>query len=55
MCGRFVLSSSPAVLAEISHTLNVPELLPARYNIAPSQPVAVVRASASGRELVFRR
>jgi putative SOS response-associated peptidase YedK len=38
------LSSSPAVIAEIFHALNVPELLPARYNIAPSQEVAAVRA-----------
>lgn len=53
MCGRFSLSSSPAVIAEIFHVLNVPELLPARYNIAPSQPVAVVRATEGGRELAF--
>jgi putative SOS response-associated peptidase YedK len=44
MCGRFTLSSSPAVIADVFHALNVPELLPARYNIAPSQEIAAVRA-----------
>jgi hypothetical protein len=28
MCGRFVLASSPAVIADIFRVLNVPELLP---------------------------
>jgi putative SOS response-associated peptidase YedK len=55
MCGRFTQTSSPKVIAEIFHVLGVPELLPARYNIAPSQPVAAVRAGASGRELAFLR
>jgi putative SOS response-associated peptidase YedK len=45
------LSSSPAVIAEIFHALNVPELLPAHYNIAPTQEVAAVRDTPDGREL----
>jgi len=55
MCGRFTLSSSPKVIAEIFHVLNIPELLPPRYNIAPFQPVAVVRAAEGERELAFLR
>jgi putative SOS response-associated peptidase YedK len=55
MCGRFVLSSSPKVIAEIFHALNVPELLPKRYNIAPTQDIASVRQGASGRELAWLR
>lgn len=52
MCGRFTLkSSAPALFA----AFELPEdtLFPARYNIAPAQPVAVVRASPgqAGREL----
>ena len=52
MCGRFTLRTSPAVLAEVFELLREPELTP-RYNIAPTQPVAVIRPSRSGhgREL----
>lgn len=54
MCGRFTLRT-PA--AEIARQLGLPlggELAP-RFNIAPSQPVATVRASdgAAGRELAM--
>jgi putative SOS response-associated peptidase YedK len=47
-CGRFVLSSSPAVIAEIFRAQNVPELLPPRYNVALSQFVVTIRADAEG-------
>ena len=52
MCGRFTLkTSAPALIA----AFDLPEgtLFPARYNIAPAQPVAVVRQSPgqAGREL----
>jgi putative SOS response-associated peptidase YedK len=53
MCGRFTLSSSPAVIADIFHALNVPELLPARYNIAPSQEIAAFRTGPEGRQFAF--
>ncbi len=42
MCGRAALTTSPEDLREAFGLLEVPEL-PARFNIAPSQPVAVVR------------
>ncbi|GFO54402.1 DUF159 family protein [Geomonas sp. Red276] len=47
MCGRFTLDLPPELLAEL---FNLGELCPllSRFNIAPTQPVAVVRADLSG-------
>lgn len=42
MCGRFTLTLPPDLLAEAFDLDDVP-VLEARYNIAPTQPVAVVR------------
>jgi putative SOS response-associated peptidase YedK len=47
MCGRFTLTASGEEVAEAFGLDETPELV-ARYNIAPSQPVAVVRAEPSG-------
>ena len=52
MCGRYALTSPPAVIAERFGLLWTPEILP-HYNIAPSQMVPVVRETEQGRELVF--
>lgn len=56
MCGRFSLATAPDILARQFELAEVPDLAP-RYNIAPTQPVAVVRASAgeAPRELVMMR
>ena len=56
MCGRFTLTASGEELAEAFGLDDRPELAP-RYNIAPTQPVAVVRAGApgSGRTLSLLR
>ncbi len=43
MCGRYTLRSIPEVLAEAFRLEDVPDLQP-RYNIAPSQWVACVKA-----------
>ena len=52
MCGRFTSLLSPELLAAIYDVPAPPELAH-RYNIAPSQPVLVVRQDVSGqRELV---
>ena len=61
MCGRFVLE---ATVTEIERTFGldtVPDM-PPRYNIAPTQPIAIVRArdvpegsNRPPRELVFAR
>ena len=54
MCGRYALTSSPAVIAERFHLLWTPELAP-HYNIAPGQTIPVVRETGQGRELAFLR
>lgn len=42
MCGRFTLYASPELLAEL-FDLPEPPLLAPRFNIAPTQPIGVVR------------
>ncbi len=42
MCGRTLLSTPPEDLRELFGLDEVPDLKP-RYNIAPSQPIAVIR------------
>jgi putative SOS response-associated peptidase YedK len=56
MCGRFTLRSSGEAVAEAFGLAEVPDLLP-RFNIAPGQPLAVVRQQprAEGRELARLR
>ncbi len=54
MCGRYALTSSPAVIAERFHLLWTPELAP-HYNIAPGQTIPVVRETGQGRELALLR
>lgn len=54
MCGRFTLTSLPKVVAQLFDLPAVPELDP-RYNIAPTQGVAVVRAGSDGRRLDLLR
>jgi putative SOS response-associated peptidase YedK len=52
MCGRYELSSHPAVIA-LAFGLPHPPAIRPRYNIAPMQQVPIVRQSAAGeRELV---
>ncbi len=49
MCGRFALTIHPRLLAELFGLAVTPVEMPARYNIAPSQPVAAIAAQESGR------
>src|ERR1700722_15000727 len=51
MCGRTALSASPEDLREAFGLDEAPEL-PPRYNVPPSQPVAVLRAGARKIELL---
>jgi putative SOS response-associated peptidase YedK len=51
MCGRFYLFCTGAAIAGLFDLASVPDLT-ARYNVAPSQPVAVVRLGEHGRELL---
>jgi len=48
MCGRFTLHTPAETLATLFDLPETPVLAP-RYNIAPTQPVAIVRASAHPR------
>lgn len=52
MCGRFSLSASPEAIQELFSLSDAPKS-PARYNIAPSQPVAAVRATTLGGKRDF--
>src|ERR1700736_5352949 len=56
MRGRFTPRTSGVVLAEFFGLAEVPPIYP-RYNIAPTQPVPVVRMAPEqeGRELVLLR
>jgi putative SOS response-associated peptidase YedK len=56
MCGRFTLRRSGEVVSEAFGLPDSPDLVP-RFNIAPAQPVAVVRrnSQADGRELAYLR
>jgi putative SOS response-associated peptidase YedK len=42
MCGRFTLTVDPEQLRETFSWLTVPDQIQPRYNVAPSQPVAVI-------------
>jgi len=52
VCGRFTLATPAETIAEdfgLAAPEDVPELAP-RYNIAPTEPVAAIRAVAAGAE-----
>ena len=54
MCGRYSLTTAPEALRRLFEFDNRPNLA-ARYNIAPTQEVPVVRGSAAGRTLAHLR
>lgn len=54
MCGRYALTSPPAVIAERFDLAWAPDV-PPHYNIAPSQTIPVVRETEKGRELAMLR
>jgi putative SOS response-associated peptidase YedK len=58
MCGRYVVTTPGEVLAELFELDEKPHLSP-RYNVAPTQEVAIVRARpperGAGRELAMVR
>jgi putative SOS response-associated peptidase YedK len=52
MCGRYTLRSTPKALREHFGLAEEPSLFPPRFNVAPTQPVPVVRLyPAAGRRL----
>jgi putative SOS response-associated peptidase YedK len=54
MCGRFALFASGEELRQRYPMVDIPELEP-RYNVAPTQQVAALRATDSGRALSMLR
>jgi putative SOS response-associated peptidase YedK len=54
MCGRFTLTVDPADLRDAFPGLAFPDDMTPRYNIAPSQPVAVVANNGQGRVEFFK-
>jgi putative SOS response-associated peptidase YedK len=54
MCGRFVLTANADQLALAFALENVPTQMQPRYNIAPTQPVAVI-TNAQPKALTFQR
>ena len=48
MCGRYYLKSPPAALAALLG-VDIRDNFPARYNIAPTQPIAVIRQNEQRR------
>ena len=54
MCGRYAITTSPAAMRAL---LDYPEQpnFPLRYNIAPTQPVPVVRIERGARQFALMR
>ena len=51
MCGRFTLAADAETLQKTFNLASTPQDLGPRYNIAPTQPVAVVVKQTGGRQL----
>jgi putative SOS response-associated peptidase YedK len=54
MCGRFVLTADPNLIQQSFNLSAMPSMMEARYNIAPTQPVAVITNEHSD-ELTFMK
>ena len=55
MCGRYALTANPEKIQQVFELTDVPQTIAPRFNIAPTQPVAVVVADEKGRNFdVFR-
>lgn len=55
MCGRFLFTSPPEAARQL-FDVEITSNFPARYNIAPTQPIAVVRLNEKGaREFALAR
>jgi putative SOS response-associated peptidase YedK len=53
MCGRYVIISSPELIRQLLGYLDQPNF-PPRYNVAPTQPVPVVRIDQGQRFALLR-
>ena len=54
MCGRFTLTIDPLHLQQAFPWAEVPDDLSPRYNIAPSQPVAVIANTGDNRVTMYK-
>jgi len=54
MCGRYVITSSPAAIRALFGYPEQPNF-PARYNVAPTQPIPVVRLHDGKRSFALMR
>lgn len=54
MCGRFLLTATPEEISALFGYLDG-EWFPPRYNIAPTQPIAIVRAVGGARRFALVR
>jgi putative SOS response-associated peptidase YedK len=54
MCGRYTLTSAPEAIRELFRYLERPNF-PPRFNIAPSQPIAIVRLVEGQRQFALVR
>ena len=54
MCGRFTLTIDPADLQDAFPGLTFPESMVPRYNVAPSQPIAVVANNGKNQVEFFK-
>ena len=52
MCGRFTQNLSWAEIHRLAGLIGQPRNLAPRFNIAPTTPIEVIRASDAGNELV---
>ena len=54
MCGRFAIKSPPEILRQLLNYRDQPNF-PPRYNVAPTQPIPVVRIDGGARRFALLR
>jgi len=54
MCGRYVISSSPETIRKLFGYAEQPNF-PPRYNVAPTQPIPVMRLANGKRSFALMR
>ncbi len=52
MCGRFIIHTPSEDLQLLFELAETPPVMPPRYNVAPTQPIPVVRLERGARKLV---
>src|SRR5437762_6116276 len=54
MCGRYLITSAPEAMRRLFRYLEQPNF-PARYNVAPTQPIPIVRLAEGRRQFALVR